>query len=54
MKQCSECGRNLKENENDLCPACESTSSHKNKVKVAIGAVVGALGWLLKGYLGKK
>jgi len=31
MKKCSDCGRPLNENENDFCPACESTKSHKKK-----------------------
>lgn len=31
MKKCAKCSRPLKESENDLCPACESNKSHKNK-----------------------
>lgn len=31
MKKCTECNRPLEEDENDLCPACESTKSHKKK-----------------------
>jgi len=52
MKTCSECGRPLNEGENDLCPACESTKSHKKKrwgeiiggvVTVAAGIVIAVL-----------
>ena len=37
MKKCSKCGRPLNEDENDLCPACESTKSHKGKKWIEIG-----------------
>lgn len=47
MKKCSECGRPLNEGENDLCPACESTKSHKKKkwgeIIVGVVAVVGSI-----------
>ena len=31
LKKCTECGRLLNEDENDLCPACKSTKSYKQK-----------------------
>ena len=42
MNQCSECGRPLDKDENDLCPACESAKSHKKKklVEYVVGAVL--------------
>ena len=40
MKKCSECGRPLNEGENDLCPACESTKSHKKK---RLGEIIGGV-----------
>lgn len=45
MKKCNECGRPLNEGENDLCPACESTKSHKKKkwveiIVVFVGGIV--------------
>ncbi len=42
MNKCGECGRPLDKDENDLCPACESTKSHEKKRWVAIigGAVL--------------
>jgi len=45
MKKCSECGRPLDEGENDLCPACKSTKSHKKKRwGEIIGGVVTVVG----------
>lgn len=36
MNKCSECNRPLKKGENDLCPSCDSTKSHKKKKWVEI------------------
>ena len=47
MNKCSKCGRPLTAGENDLCPACESTKSHKKKrfgeIIVGVIAVVGGI-----------
>ncbi|HRF35605.1 MAG: hypothetical protein KDJ65_32180 [Anaerolineae bacterium] len=47
MNSCQECGRSLEQEEKDLCPACKSNKSHKNKKWVEfIGgafAIVGAV-----------
>lgn len=50
MSNCKECGRPLEQGENDLCPACMSTKSHKKwrlaeiigGAVVVVGIVVGA------------
>ena len=45
MNKCSECGRPLNKDENGLCPACESTKSHKQKRwGEIIGGVVTVVG----------
>jgi len=31
MAECRECGRTLEDEEIGLCPACESTNSHRKK-----------------------
>ena len=47
MNNCQECGRSLEQEEKDLCPACKSNKSYKNKkwVEVIGGAfaIVGAI-----------
>lgn len=60
MKNCSECGRPLNEGENDLCPACESTKSHKKKrwgeiITVGVVAIAGiVIAVLTSGKFGSK
>ncbi|NLG16488.1 MAG: hypothetical protein GX556_04040 [Fibrobacter sp.] len=56
MKKCSECGRRLNEGENDLCPACESTKSHKKKRwgEIIVGIVVVVGGIVIKVLTGGK
>ena len=46
MNNCKECGRQLNQDENDLCPACNSTKSHKKKkwTEIIGGVVLFALG----------
>ena len=55
MNKCSECGRTLNKGENDLCPACESTKSHKKKglIKI-IGGVVAVVGSITLAILKRK
>lgn len=56
MKKCSECGRPLNEDENDLCPACESTKSYKQKKwgEIVGGVAVVVLGVVVKVLTGGK
>lgn len=47
MNNCQDCGRSLEQQEKDLCPACKSNKSYKNKkwVEVISGAfaIVGTI-----------
>jgi len=56
MKKCNECGRPLNEGENYLCPACESTKSHKKKRwgEIIVGIVVVVGGIVIKVLTGGK
>ena len=50
MRNCNNCGRPLNEGENNLCPACKSTESHKKKTwtEIIMGVVVVVGGIALK------
>jgi RNA polymerase subunit RPABC4/transcription elongation factor Spt4 len=50
MKKCNECGRPLNQDEYDLCPACQSSKSHKKKrwTEIIGGAVVIVVGIAIK------
>ncbi len=56
MDKCNECGRTLEKGEADLCPACKSTKSHKNKrwVEIVGGVLVVIAGIAITVLTGRK
>lgn len=56
MQNCKKCGRRLNEGENDLCPACKSTKSHKIKKlgEICIGVAAIVVAFLTGGKGGGK
>lgn len=56
MNKCKECGRALNQDEYDLCPACQSSKSHKKKrwTEIIGGAVVIVAGIVIKILTGGK
>ena len=56
MKKCRKCGRPLNEDENDLCPACESTQAYKQKrwFEIIGGMILVVIGIGIKVLVGGK
>jgi hypothetical protein len=50
MPKCKCCGRELQKNENEYCPSCASTKSHKIKkiIEIATPVVIAIAGYTYK------
>lgn len=55
MRNCSKCGRPLKDNEGKLCPACRSKKSNAwKRVLEVIGGVLSIIGVAVLTALGRR